>query len=46
MVTTGIDFSHNNQMCSYLIFDTGIKGCWDNEQMAQDDFQYTTGIMH
>ena len=43
-VTAGIDFSHFNQMVSSLIFDTLIKWCSDNEQIAQGNFWYTNGL--
>ena len=45
MVTAGIDFSHINQMSSYLIFNMRIKQRCNNEQIAQDNFRYTVGIM-
>ena len=45
MVTAGIDFFTSQSNGQLLIFDTLIKWCCDNEQIAQGYFWYTVSVM-
>ena len=43
--TNKIEFLHVNQMGSFFIFDTPIKGHHNNEQISQGDFRYMVSVM-
>ena len=46
MVTIGIDFFHTSISWQILIFDTQLKRCCDNEQIAQGDFLHKVSVRY